>query len=45
MAKKKQGKLKQEKKPESFVEEATGSATMINLDGQWDNALIEHEEA
>ncbi|WP_257720080.1 hypothetical protein [Desulfotruncus alcoholivorax] len=43
MAKKtKQKKLIGEK--ESFVEEPTGSATMINLDGRWDRDFTDHEK-
>ncbi|WP_347491008.1 hypothetical protein [Desulfoscipio sp. XC116] len=26
----------------TFVEESTGSATMINLDGQWDHDFTDH---
>lgn len=28
----------------TFVEEPTGSASLINLDGQWDHDFTDHDE-
>lgn len=43
MAKKKK-QINNNEEYESFVEEPTGSATMINLDGRWDRDYTDHEE-
>lgn len=43
MAEKKKKKIFNEE-IKSFVEEPTGSATMINPDGRWDRDFTDHEE-
>jgi len=45
MAKKNKRKRKNEefKKGDAFIEENTGSATLINLDGQWEHDFVDDD--